>query len=58
MYSLLKDKNCFNNYDEWLIIILSSEKDKLRTNVHISTFFSIHKEEKKKRLWQTTSLLD
>ena len=33
---------CYND-DEWLEIVLSIEKDKLRKNVHASTFFSVRK---------------
>jgi predicted acetyltransferase len=32
-----------NNFDEWLELVLSIEKDKLRNNVHASTFFSMRK---------------
>lgn len=32
-----------NNFNEWLELVLSIEKDKLRNNVHASTFFSIRK---------------
>ncbi|WP_204400396.1 GNAT family N-acetyltransferase [Alkaliphilus hydrothermalis] len=31
------------DFDEWLEIVLSIEKDKLRNNVHASTFFSVRK---------------
>lgn len=33
----------YNDFDEWLEIVLSIEKDKLRNNVHASTFFSVRK---------------
>lgn len=33
----------YDNFDEWLNLVLSIEKDKLRKNVHTSTFFSIRK---------------
>ena len=33
----------YDNFDEWLELVLSIEKDKLRNNVHASTFFSIRK---------------
>lgn len=36
-----------DNFDEWLNLVLSIEKDKLRKNVHTSTFFSIRKEDNK-----------
>lgn len=36
-----------NNFDEWLEIVLSIEKDKLRNNVHASTFFSVRKTDNK-----------
>lgn len=36
-----------DNFDEWLNLVLSIEKDKLRNNVHTSTFFSIRKEDNK-----------
>ena len=32
-----------NDFDEWIELVLSIEKDKLRNNVHASTFFSIRK---------------
>lgn len=32
-----------SNFDEWLELVLSIEKDKLRNNVHASTFFSVRK---------------
>lgn len=32
-----------DNFDEWLEFVLSIEKDKLRHNVHASTFFSVRK---------------
>lgn len=35
------------NFDEWLEFVLSIEKDKLRNNVHASTFFSIRKTDNK-----------
>jgi predicted acetyltransferase len=37
----------FDNFDEWLELVLSIEKDKLRNNVHASTFFSIRKTDNK-----------
>jgi predicted acetyltransferase len=36
-----------NNFDEWLELVLSIEKDKLRNNVHASTFFSLRKTDNK-----------
>lgn len=33
----------YNDLNEWLEIVLSIEKDKLRNNVHASTFFSVRK---------------
>ena len=33
----------YNDFDEWLEIVLSIEKDKFRNNVHASTFFSVRK---------------
>ncbi len=33
----------YNDFDEWLEIVLSIEKDKLYNNVHASTFFSVRK---------------
>ncbi|WP_202708917.1 GNAT family N-acetyltransferase [Sporosalibacterium faouarense] len=33
----------YNDFDEWLDIVLSIKKDKLRKNVHASTFFSVRK---------------
>lgn len=36
-----------DNFDEWLNLVLSIEKDKLRNNVHTSTFFSVRKEDNK-----------
>lgn len=36
-----------NNFDEWLKLVLSIEKDKLRNNVHASTFFSVRKTDNK-----------
>ncbi len=36
-----------NNFDEWLELVLSIEKDKLRNNVHASTFFSVRKIDRK-----------
>lgn len=36
-----------NNFDEWLELVLSIEKDKLRNNVHASTFFSVRKTDNK-----------
>lgn len=39
----------YNNFDEWLEIVLSIEKDKLRNNVHASTFFSVIKSDNKIR---------
>lgn len=32
-----------NDFDEWLEVVLSIEKDKLRDNVHASTFLSVRK---------------
>ncbi|MEG0309116.1 MAG: GNAT family N-acetyltransferase [Clostridium sp.] len=32
-----------NDFDEWLEIVLSIEKDKLRNNFHASTFLSVRK---------------
>lgn len=32
-----------NDFDEWLEIVLSIEKDKLRDNVHASTFLSVRR---------------
>jgi predicted acetyltransferase len=37
----------YDNFDEWLNLVLSIEKDKLRNNMHTSTFFSIRKEDNK-----------
>lgn len=37
----------FNNFNDWLSLVLSIEKDRLRNNVHTSTFFSIRKEDNK-----------
>ena len=37
----------YNDFDEWLEIVLSIEKDKLRNNVHASTFFSVRKSDNK-----------
>lgn len=37
----------YDNFNEWLNLVLSIEKDKLRNNVHTSTFFSIRKEDNK-----------
>jgi len=37
----------YDNFDEWLELVLSIEKDKLRNNVHASTFFSIRKTDNK-----------
>ncbi len=36
-----------SNYDEWLELVLSIEKDKLRDGVHASTFFSVRKADRK-----------
>ena len=36
-----------NNFDEWLELVLSIEKDKLRNNVHASTFFTVRKTDSK-----------
>lgn len=36
-----------NNFDEWLELVLSIEKDKLRNDVHASTFFSVRKTDHK-----------
>ncbi len=36
-----------NNFNEWLETVISIEKDKLRNNVHASTFFSIRKTDDK-----------
>ncbi|HAQ40064.1 MAG TPA: GNAT family N-acetyltransferase [Clostridiales bacterium] len=36
-----------NNFDEWLELVLSIKKDKLRNNVHASTFFSVRKTDNK-----------
>lgn len=36
-----------DNFDEWLELVLSIEKDKLRNNVHASTFFSVRKSDNK-----------
>jgi predicted acetyltransferase len=33
----------YNAFDEWLEVVLSIEKDKLRNDVHASTFFSVRK---------------
>lgn len=33
----------YDDFDEWLELVLSIEKDKLRNNVHASTFFSVRK---------------
>ena len=33
----------YSDFDEWLEIVLSIKKDKLRNNVHASTFFSVRK---------------
>ena len=38
---------CYDNFNEWLNLVLSIEKDKLRNGVHTSTFFSIRKEDDK-----------
>ena len=37
----------YNDFDKWLEIVLSIEKDKLRNNVHASTFFSVRKYDNK-----------
>jgi predicted acetyltransferase len=37
----------FDNFDEWLELVLSIEKDKLRNGVHASTFFSVRKSDNK-----------
>lgn len=37
----------YNDFDEWLNLVLSIEKDKLGNNVHTSTFFSVRKEDNK-----------
>lgn len=38
----------FNNFDEWLFLVQSIEKDKLsRENVHASTFFTVREEDNK-----------
>lgn len=37
----------YDDFDEWLNLVLSIEKDKLRNNVHTSTFFSVRKEDDK-----------
>jgi len=37
----------YEDFDEWLNLVLSIEKDKLRNNVHTSTFFSVRKEDNK-----------
>jgi predicted acetyltransferase len=37
----------YDNFDEWLELVLSIEKDKLRNNVHASTFFSVRKNDNK-----------
>ena len=36
-----------DNFDEWLALALSIEKEKLRNGVHASTFFSVRKTDKK-----------
>ncbi len=36
-----------NNFDEWLELVLSIEKDKLRDNVHASTYFSVRRNDNK-----------
>lgn len=36
-----------NDFDEWLEVVLSIEKDKLRKNVNASTFFSVRKSDNK-----------
>lgn len=36
-----------NDFDEWLELVLSIEKDKLRNGVHASTFFSVRKSDNK-----------
>ncbi|MFZ5354856.1 MAG: GNAT family N-acetyltransferase [Bacillota bacterium] len=37
----------YDNFNEWLEVALSIEKDKLRNNVHASTFFSMRKSDNK-----------
>jgi predicted acetyltransferase len=37
----------FDNFEEWLELVLSIEKDKLRNGVHASTFFSVRKTDNK-----------
>lgn len=37
----------YDNFDEWLNLVLSIEKDKLRNGVHTSTFFSVRKKDNK-----------
>lgn len=36
-----------NNFDEWLELVLSIEKDRLKNNVHASQFFSVRKTDNK-----------
>lgn len=36
-----------HDFDEWLELVLSIEKDKLRNGVHASTFFSVRKSDNK-----------
>lgn len=36
-----------DDFDDWLGLVLSIEKDKLRNNVHASTFFSVRKTDAK-----------
>lgn len=37
----------YDNFDEWLDLVTSIKKGKLRNNVHTSTFFSIREEDDK-----------
>ena len=37
----------YSDFDEWLELVLSIEKDRLRNNVHASTYFSVRKTDNK-----------
>lgn len=37
----------YDDFDEWLELVLSIEKDKMRNNVHASTYFSVRKTDNK-----------
>lgn len=38
---------CYDDFNEWLNLVLSIEKEELRNGVHTSTFFTIRKEDDK-----------